>query len=67
MTNLLTVLIVVFTLNGNVYEEVAIAPSMEICNKAQLEAKRIIIKSVGKAPDALFTTCVTLKPLEEDA
>lgn len=65
--NLLTVLIVVFTVNGNIYEEVAVAPSMEICNKVQLEAKRIIIKNIGKAPDTLFTTCATLKPPSEDA
>ena len=62
-----TLLVVLFLWNGQVYSEVAIAPSMEICNKVQQEAKNILVKSLGKEPEAMHTYCVTLKPLATDA
>ncbi len=65
--NLPTLLVVIFLMNGDVYSEVAIAPSMEVCNQVQLNAKKIVVEATGKEPEALYTTCVKLKPLAKDA
>lgn len=62
-----TMLVILFLINGSVYQEIQVAPSMEACLAVQKDIKPTIVKALGMVPDAYHASCVTLKPFTRDS
>lgn len=67
MMSLPTMLVILFLINGDVYQEIQVAPSMEACMAVQKDIKTVLVKALGQVPDAYSSSCVTLKPFTRDA
>lgn len=61
-----TILVLIFLVNGQVYQEIQTAPSKEICEQALTDIKSKLVKGLGQEPEAFSATCVTLKPFTRD-
>lgn len=62
-----TLLVIIFLVGGNVYQETVVAPSIDACNSVQLKAQEILTKSLGQVPEAMATACITMRPISKDA
>lgn len=67
MMDLPTLLVIIFVLNGEIYQEVQVAPSAISCQEVLPSVKEMVIKATRQVPDLLSATCVTLKPVLRDA
>lgn len=66
MMSLPTMLVILFLVNGSLYQEIQVAPSMEACVAVQKDIKSTLVKALGQVPEAYSASCVTLKPFTRD-
>ena len=64
--NLPTLLVLFFLVNGEVYQEVQVAPSRAECIAVLPNVKDVLKKALGHEPEAYAAACVTLKPFTRD-